>query len=100
MAFFKKSQMATFSLVNERYCDLFWWEEINDVWSYDLTPILEAALKVPPTKRNILSVLSSIYDHVGHIQLLPVTLKLFFQELCKLKFIWDDELPLRIVFGL
>ena len=70
------------------------WDEINDVLSYDLTAILEAALKVPPTKRNVLSVLSSIYDPIGLIQPLTVTLKLFFQELCKLKLKWDDELPL------
>ena len=44
------------------------------------------------TKRNVLSVVCSFYDPVGYIQPVVVQLKIFFQEICKKKYEWDEEL--------
>ena len=45
-----------------------------------------------PTKRNILSILASLYDPLGVISPIVVSLKVLFQELCVDKVPWDQEL--------
>ena len=44
------------------------------------------------TKRSVLSVIASFYDPVGYIQPVIVQLKIFFQEICKQDYKWDDKL--------
>ena len=51
---------------------------------------LNIQLNIQPTKRNILSVISTIYDPVGYLQPVIIQLKKLFQEICKLKVDWDD----------
>ena len=52
----------------------------------------ETASKQKPTKRNILSILSSFYDPTGFIQFLTITMKVLSQDICKSKINCDDEL--------
>ena len=37
--------------------------------------------------------LASLFDPLGHLQLLIIQLKTLFQELCRLKLKWDDVIP-------
>ena len=46
-----------------------------------------------PTKRNIIGFASKFYDPLGFLSPVIITLKTFFQELCKSKLDWDDPLP-------
>ena len=45
------------------------------------------------TRRGILSVVSSVYDPLGFIAPFIFTAKLILQELCKLKYGWDEKVP-------
>ena len=66
------------------------WDDDNDKLIFRLNEILKDALNIQPTKRNILSVISTIYDPVGYLQLVTIQLKILFQEICKLKVDWND----------
>ena len=45
---------------------------------------------LPPTKRNLLSVLASLFDPLG-ISPLIIYVKVLFQEVCKAKIDWGEE---------
>ncbi|XP_028409306.1 uncharacterized protein LOC114531905 [Dendronephthya gigantea] len=58
----------------------------------------EKAETLSPTKRNLLSILASLFDPLGIISPLIVSAKILFQEVCNSKTGWDDsfkEEPLR-----
>nr|XP_055059768.1 uncharacterized protein LOC129443292 [Misgurnus anguillicaudatus] len=46
-----------------------------------------------PTRRGILSVVSSVYDPLGYLAPLTLPVKLILQELCRTNHNWDDEIP-------
>ncbi|XP_013856311.1 uncharacterized protein LOC106512189, partial [Austrofundulus limnaeus] len=48
----------------------------------------------PSTKRGMLSTISSIYDPLGFLAPLVLPAKLLLQELCRMKWGWDDPIPL------
>ena len=66
------------------------WDDDNDKLIFRLNEIFKDALNIQPTKRNILSVMSTIYNPVGYLQPVTIQLKNLFQEICKLKVDWDD----------
>ena len=41
----------------------------------------------------ILHILSKVYDPLGILSPVTINMKLFFQDLCREKFTWDEELP-------
>ena len=47
----------------------------------------------PPTRRGILSILSSIYDPLGLLSPYVVCAKIIVQELCRRHVGWDDPVP-------
>ena len=47
----------------------------------------------PPTKRGILSVVSSLFDPLGFLAPFVLTMKILLQDLWRNKFLWDEELP-------
>lgn len=47
----------------------------------------------PPTRRNILSMVSSIYDLLGILAPVVLPAKRILQELCRLKLGWDHIIP-------
>ena len=58
----------------------------------DLQLILQEAEHIRPTKRNVISVVSRIYDPMGLISPVIIEFKIFFQELCQAKLEWDELL--------
>ncbi|KAJ8378172.1 hypothetical protein AAFF_G00245580 [Aldrovandia affinis] len=47
----------------------------------------------PPTRRGILSIVSSIYDPFGFLCPFILKAKQILQELCKTKLGWDETIP-------
>ena len=45
-----------------------------------------------PTKRNIISLVSKIFDPLGILSPVIIPFKVFFQELCQSKVTWDEVL--------
>ena len=62
---------------NENVLGVAWHEKNNVVLIFGLRDIFNAAVNITPTKRNILSVIASVYDPIGYIQLVVIKLKLF-----------------------
>ena len=62
----------------------------SDKLVFRLNEILKDALNIQPPKRNIHSVVSTIYDLVGYLQPVTIQLKILFRETCKLKVDWGD----------
>ena len=69
------------------------WSFKSDELVIDLQPILREAENIEPTKRNIISIVSKIYDPMGLISPV-VTFKILFQELdlCQARLEWDEPL--------
>ena len=59
---------------------------------FDIREIGNSLCTLKPTKCNMLSFASRFYDPLGFLLPVIIMLKAFFQELCKLKLDWDDQL--------
>ena len=70
------------------------WNEVDDELVLDVNEFLSSGdvKGVRITKKHILSVVASFYDPIGYIQPIVITLKIFFQEICKNDYKWDDIL--------
>ena len=64
---------------------------------FRLDDIFKDATNVVPTKRNILSVISTVYDPVGYLQPFTIQLKILFQKICNLNINWDDSIGALLV---
>ena len=47
----------------------------------------------PPTRRGLLSIVSSVYDPLGFASPFVLKAKILFQHLCRVKYDWDDLMP-------
>lgn len=61
------------------------WNVASDVFSFKI-----ATKDKPPTRRGILSVISSIYDPLGFAHL---STKVLLQDLCRKQLSWDNKIP-------
>ena len=68
------------------------WDYEADVITLELTVIAERAKGLPITKRNTLKVLAGVFDPLGLISPITLSAKVMFQESCRLKIGWDDQL--------
>eukprot|EP00794_Sanderia_malayensis_P006717 gene6717-biopygen5491 len=70
------------------------WKFVDDILEFDLKERRDTICKsLQATKRGILSALASLYDPHGLVSPVAISAKIVFQELCKEKLGWDDELP-------
>ena len=67
------------------------WNIHLDTLEYSLLDVVKRAGAVVLTKRHILSVIASIYDPLGLISPVAVSVKILFQELCAEVVDWDSE---------
>ena len=70
--------------------------EKDDTLSFNFQEICDLALQLKPTKQNILKILSMFYDPTRILQPVIINLKITFQNICKQKIVWHDELPIDI----
>ena len=68
------------------------WDFENDAIHFNFEKVVAKAQEVPPTKRNLQSVLASMFDPLGIISPVIVRMKMLFQELCRDSIGWNDEL--------
>ena len=68
------------------------WNRHKDTLHFDLMGIVSKAEGLVVTKRNVLRVLSSIFDPLGRISPITVTTKILLQDTCETKSEWNDEL--------
>jgi len=54
--------------------------------------LVQFAKELPLNKRSVLKVGAKLYDPVGLISPLFITVKALFQDFCKLKIGWDEPL--------
>ena len=67
------------------------WDKLKDEFKFEVSKTGEKAKMLSPTKRNLLSVLASLFSRLGIISPLIVYVKVLFQEVCKAKIDWDEE---------
>uniref|UniRef100_A0A1X7VT18 Reverse transcriptase domain-containing protein n=1 Tax=Amphimedon queenslandica TaxID=400682 RepID=A0A1X7VT18_AMPQE len=72
------------------------WDISSDEMLFDLSSIWEEVTAINPTKRNVVSLISKIYDPLGLMAPVVNRLQIFFQELSKCKVEWDEELSLPL----
>ena len=73
------------------------WDESEDKLVFRLDHIFKDATNIIPTKRNILSVISTVYDPVGYLQSFTIQLQILFQRIFKLNIDRDDSIGKLIV---
>lgn len=64
------------------------WNVHEDTFSYRI-----ATKDKPPTRRGILSIVSSVYDPLGFVSPAILPAKAILQDLCQKGLGWDDEIP-------
>ena len=79
------------SFNNEKVLGLYW-DQQRAVISLKISEIFKEAVNIIPTKRNILSIIASVYDPIGYQQPLVIMLKILFEEICKLNIKWEDNI--------
>ncbi|KAL7725242.1 hypothetical protein ACLKA6_015879 [Drosophila palustris] len=70
------------------------WAPQEDVFKYHLDVDSFASLK--PTKRNILSIASRLFDPLGLLCPIVTKAKMLLQELWRLKVDWDEAIPMSL----
>ena len=69
------------------------WNEKNDTLCFDFSDVIELSRSLEPSKENVLEILTIVfYDPLGILQLILISLKVLFQNLCKQKFDWDESI--------
>lgn len=91
----KDMQMGEDTVI-ERVLGLFWKPE-SDVFTFSLNFVKarEEILKGKkiPTKREMLSLVMSIYDPLGFLAVLTIKAKILLQQAWRCELGWDDEIP-------
>ena len=81
------------SINNDKVLGLYW-DHKKD--SLKTNEVFKEAINLIPTKRNILSVIASVFDPVGYLQPIVIKLKILFQKICKSKLEWDDDIGILV----
>ena len=65
------------------------WDVASDCLLFSFAELATAAIKIEPTKRNVVSVVSQFYDPLGLVTPVTTRFKVFMQELCEAVADWD-----------
>ena len=68
------------------------WNIERDTFVFRFDWLVEFAKELILNKRTVLKVVAKLYDPLGLISPLFITIKTLFRDLCKLKIGWDDPL--------
>ena len=66
------------------------WNIENNMIHFLFEHISQKKERLEPTKRNLLSLLSSLFDPLGLISRVVVSMKILFQDVCKNKLGWHE----------
>ena len=69
------------------------WSPPDDCLQFSVSDVMQAALNLNPTKRNVVSVIRNFYDPLGFLAPVILSFKILFQKLCAQKLDWDQPLP-------
>ena len=70
------------------------WDEQSDNFIFNLEETIKEALQYDViTKRLVLQTLATFFDPLGVLSPAILLLKLLFQEVCRMKCNWDEQLP-------
>ena len=72
-------------------------EQKKHVLIFGLRDKFNTAVNITPIKRNVLSVIASVYDPIGYIQPIVIKLKLLLQEVCSLNVSWDEVISKQLL---
>ena len=73
------------------------WHPETDTIVFDFCNFVEGALKLEPSKRNILKVVSILFDPLGLLCPIIIQMKVIFQKLCVDEKDWDNLAPQPII---
>ena len=85
---FAQTQLGKVNQKDEKILGLIW-NENTDSFQFNLEDIADKGEKLEVTKRNILSILSSLFDPLGIIGPVLVAAKVLFQKMCLETNEWD-----------
>ena len=68
------------------------WNCESDKIHFSFAHVADRAKSLEATKRNVLSLLASLFDPLGIINPVTVSMKILFQEICSNKIDWDEVL--------
>ena len=68
------------------------WDGLRDVLVFNFGDIIEEALRLPVSKRSVLSIGARFYDPLGLIFPIIIFAKIMFQKLCLDKVDWDNPI--------
>ena len=68
------------------------WDSDNDTLHFNFAVLANKAKSLEATKRNVLSLLASLFDPLGIVSPVTVSMKILFQEICNQKLDWDENL--------
>ena len=72
------------------------WNIERDTFVFRFDWLVEFAKELILNKRTVLKVVAKLYDPLGLISPLFITIKTLFQDLCRLKIGWDDPLDEKL----
>ena len=64
----------------------------NDEFKFSFKNLIDLASELPVTKRSVLSIAAKIYDPLGVISPIVIPIKVLFQQSCRTKGHWAQEL--------
>ena len=67
------------------------WNCEEDTLHFNFVHVVDKAKGLTATKRNLLSLLASLFDPLGIVSPVKVSMKVLFQEICNSKFDWDEN---------
>lgn len=73
------------------------WNPVSDTLVFDIRATANALRTLKPTKRNIVGFSSKFYNPLGFLSPVTITLKVFFQDLCRAKVDWDEPLTSELL---
>ena len=73
------------------------WNPVCDTLVFDICATANALRTLKPTKRNVVGFSSRFYDPLGFLSPAIISLKIYFQELCKAKIEWDEPLTSELL---
>ena len=74
------------------------WNVERDEMYFDFEKLVKVTRSLNPTKCNLLKMIACLYDPLGIISAVIITMKFLFQEVCALKKLdWDTPLPANFV---